>query len=132
VQLFAAEMGIEPPAFAPGVIEWLDTYDFPGNVRELKNIIERALIESGGTEIQPQHLHGYQPPHAVSTGNISAGPSLADLPLNFAEAEVVLVKRAMERAQGNVSQAARLLGIDRNKIYRILAREKDPENTGTL
>lgn len=54
---------------------------------------------------------------------------LADLPLNFAKAEVTLVRRALEQAQGNVSQAARLLGIDRNKIYRILAREKDSENT---
>ena len=45
---------------------------------------------------------------------------------------MVLVRRALEQAQGKVSQAARLLGIDRNKIYRILAHEKDPKNTGTL
>ena len=44
---------------------------------------------------------------------------------------MVLVKRALEQARGKVSQAARLLGIDRNKIYRILAREKDPKDTQT-
>ena len=38
-------------------MEVLLDYDFPGNVRELKNIIERALIESGGADIQPEHIH---------------------------------------------------------------------------
>jgi DNA-binding NtrC family response regulator len=36
----------------------LESYDFPGNVRELKNLIERALIECGGATILPDHLHG--------------------------------------------------------------------------
>ena len=57
LNMFATEMGIETPALSQETLAALPTYPFPGNVRELKNIIERALLESGGGTIQPQHLH---------------------------------------------------------------------------
>ncbi len=57
LQMFAAEMGLPHPAISPAASESLRAYDFPGNVRELKNIIERALIESGGETIGEEHLH---------------------------------------------------------------------------
>jgi DNA-binding NtrC family response regulator len=57
LQMFAAEMGLPHPAISPAALESLRAYDFPGNVRELKNIIERALIESGGDTIGEEHLH---------------------------------------------------------------------------
>ena len=57
LQFFAVEMGCEPPALSQETTDRLKAYDFPGNVRELKNTIERALIESGGAEIQLHHLN---------------------------------------------------------------------------
>ena len=48
LQMFAAEMGREAPQVGSEILQELSTYSFPGNVRELKNIIERALIESDG------------------------------------------------------------------------------------
>ena len=57
VNLFAAEMGINPHPLNPDVLEILASYHFPGNVRELKNVIEGALIESGQAEVRPEHLH---------------------------------------------------------------------------
>ena len=57
VELFAAEMGFPQSALTDETLGVLRAHDFPGNVRELKNIIERALIESGGAPIQAQHLH---------------------------------------------------------------------------
>ena len=48
VRLFAKEMGIPAPGVDAGFLAALSAYDFPGNVRELKNVIERSLIESGG------------------------------------------------------------------------------------
>jgi DNA-binding NtrC family response regulator len=57
LQLFATEMGRESPALTPEAVDKLMSYPFPGNVRELKNIIERALLESRGGEVQPRHLH---------------------------------------------------------------------------
>ncbi|MBC8427751.1 hypothetical protein H8D98_00670 [bacterium] len=61
LNLFATEMGIPTPALSQEALAALTSYSFPGNVRELKNIIERALIESGGTTVEPVHLHFVQP-----------------------------------------------------------------------
>lgn len=100
----------------------LRDYTFPGNVRELKNVIERALIESGGREIRPAHLCLFAPTETpgVSQSTALAHGSLNDLPLNLEQAELALVKRALEQAAGNVSKAAELLGVNRTRIYRLL------------
>ncbi len=117
LQLFATEMGREPPLLAPEVLKILRNHDFPGNVRELKNIIERALIESGGNDIQPHHLHflGDAMPQKALSPN---------LPLDLDEAERWVINLALKRSNGNVSEAARLLGTNRNRIYRALNQQK--------
>src|SRR6185369_16869675 len=56
LQMFAVEMGMTPPPLAPDALALLTGHPFPGNVRELKNAIERALIASGGHTIRRQHL----------------------------------------------------------------------------
>jgi len=53
---FAAEMGLIKPRFSAQAMAALLDYPYPGNIRELKNLVERALIESGGGEIGPKHL----------------------------------------------------------------------------
>lgn len=114
---FAAEMGRQPPSIGEEALRALRGYEFPGNIRELKNIIERALIESDGGPIKAAHL-------AISTrGPKSAAPQTetADLPLNMDAAEDALIQRALQATSGNVSEAARLLGIHRTRIYRKLA-----------
>jgi len=115
LQLLAAEMGIERPALSLAAQELLGKQDFPGNIRELKNVVERSLIESRGREIRPEHLH------LAETAPAAVQP-LPELPLNLEQAEQLLIQRALEKTGGNVSEAARLLGIDRNKIYRRLDR----------
>jgi DNA-binding NtrC family response regulator len=119
LQLFAGEMGLEVPILAPDALAWLSTYSFPGNVRELKNLIERALIASGGKAIERRHVQVSAVPAMAATreGRTSA-PALADLPLNLEEAENVLIQRALEQTRGNVAEAARLLGVNRSRIYR--------------
>ena len=125
VHLFAAEMGREAPALSAGVLEKLAIYDFPGNVRELKNIIERALIESDGAAIQPRHLHFLPQAGTDATADSSESAAVVDdIPLNLDEAEQWLIKRAIARTGGNISEAARLLGTNRNRIYRALAQEE--------
>jgi DNA-binding NtrC family response regulator len=60
LRLFAAEMGMISSALEPAALELLLAYSFPGNVRELKNVIERALIESSGSTIQARHRQIYE------------------------------------------------------------------------
>ena len=57
LKMFAQEMGRDNPVLSPEAKEALEAYHFPGNVRELKNIIENALIKSGNSEIHPEYLH---------------------------------------------------------------------------
>ena len=65
LQLAAAEMGNEPPKLSPQAVASLMNYSFPGNIRELMNIIRRALIESRGADVEPGHLH-FEGPAATS------------------------------------------------------------------
>jgi DNA-binding NtrC family response regulator len=62
MSLYAAEMGVEKPQLSSDASAALAEYPFPGNVRELKNIIVRALLESEGEPIKPEHLHLMTPP----------------------------------------------------------------------
>ncbi len=116
LKLFATEMGVEKPALSQEALAALEAYHFPGNVRELKHIIEGALIKSGGAVIQLKHLHFL--PATMSPKDESS----AEIPLNLQQAEVYLIKRAMKQANGNISEAARLLGITRPTLYSKLAR----------
>ena len=125
LRLFAAEMGIKEPEVTRETIEALQAYHFPGNVREFRNVIEGALIESGAGTIRPQHLRLVTRGMAEST---TLPPPvkqelIASLPLNIAEAEDLLLQRALKETNGNIAEAARLLGVHRTRIYRKLAQE---------
>ncbi len=128
LKVFAAEMGQQPPGLSREVTAALKAYSYPGNIRELKNIIERALIQSGGETILPEHLQLQRSSAApLALINPSAKQDFATaLPLNLAEAEDVLIQRALDETGGNIAEAARLLGVHRTRIYRKLAQEESP------
>ncbi|MCI0536252.1 MAG: sigma-54 dependent transcriptional regulator [Verrucomicrobiales bacterium] len=67
LKVLSAEMGLGNPGINREALTRLGSYDYPGNVRELKNLIERALIESGGGTIEPEHLRFLREPHLAST-----------------------------------------------------------------
>ncbi len=83
-------------------------YAWPGNVRELDHTIERAVLMCRGREIQPADLGlNLQRPQAAN---------LEELSLEAVEA--VLIRKALQRFQGNISQAAEALGLSRGALYR--------------
>ena len=116
-----SEMGMAPRKISGEAQNLLNRYTFPGNVRELKNIIERALIESAGKTIDPEHLYlmPEEDSPSASTGS-AAAPLSSQLPLNVKEAEEELIQRALEETGGNVSEAAKRLGMHRSRLYRRL------------
>jgi DNA-binding NtrC family response regulator len=122
--LFAKEMGMPAPSVDDEAMALLQSHAFPGNIRELKNVIERALIESGGSRIQVRHIHFL---HSVARRQLpskpQAHPSNDTLPMNLDEAEQFLIRRALDQAGGNVAEAARMLGVNRSRIYRRLPQE---------
>jgi len=115
--LFATEMRVPKPPLTPRALALLESHAFPGNVRELKNMIERALIESAGRPIEPFHFRLIgRPPRQPPPGARDA--PAAGLPLNLEAAEQALIKRALQETAGNIVEAARLLGVNRSRIYR--------------
>ena len=127
---FATEMGLTAPPIARDALAALAAHPFPGNVRELRNLIENAMITSGGKEITAMHLRlpvttlsagatGESEPTATESKPATATET-GDLPLNLEAAERVLIQRAMAQAGGNIAEAARLLGVHRSRIYRVL------------
>ncbi|MEO6742670.1 MAG: sigma-54 dependent transcriptional regulator [Chthoniobacteraceae bacterium] len=119
LQMFAGEMGLTPAALSPEALALLTAHPFPGNVRELKNMIERALIASGGKAIRREHIQLPSAASAVTitTTALARNPAEA-LPLNLDDAEQALIQRALEQTGGNIAEAARLLGVNRSRIYR--------------
>lgn len=121
IQHFVNEMGVAEPVMDTDAMAQLCNYSFPGNVRELKNIIERALISSSGNSLSKEHLHLPVYNDALQHGTATMQHEIARLPLKLEDAETELIKRALQQTKGNIAQAARLLGIHRTRIYRMMA-----------
>lgn len=98
----------------------LMNYSWPGNVRELENIVERSLIMSGMEGIRTPDL----PPHIRNLSSPRSDVAL-EIPadgLSLEEVEKNLIKNALDKAGGNKSKAAKLLGITRRKLYSMMER----------
>ena len=110
----STEMGIETPTLTPDALSALMAHPFPGNVRQLQHIIVRALIDSDGTQIQPEHLHFTHRNGStcapISPADSSGGIHASSLLLNLKDAEALLIQRALEATDGHATEAARLLG----------------------
>jgi transcriptional regulator with PAS, ATPase and Fis domain len=91
----------------------LQNYHWPGNIRELEHIIERAVIITEADEIAPSDLH------FSSKKFDTAAPIVS---LNIEETERSLIKNAMDKHQGNISKASKDLGLTRAALYRRLEK----------
>jgi DNA-binding NtrC family response regulator len=95
------------------VMERLMQYDYPGNVRELENLVEQAFVLCRGSLIELHHL----PPELRPAGlSASGGPG----PMSLHAMEKLLISEALRRHHGNRKGAARQLGIDPSTLYRKL------------
>jgi two-component system nitrogen regulation response regulator NtrX len=112
-QNFSQAYGKIPKQFESGAIEELQNYSWPGNVRELRNTIERVVIMNPGLKVMAADL----PPH----GKDEAPATSFRFP-SFKEATDAyhreFIQRKLDEAEGNVSRAAELMGVDRSHLYR--------------
>jgi DNA-binding NtrC family response regulator len=107
----AARAG-SPRRLSTGAMEALLAHPWPGNVRELEHVIERAVLLATGDEIAPDDL-------MLRGRTDGAAPRLEEMTLE--QVERYLIERALAAQGGNVSEAARVLGLSRSALYRRLS-----------
>ena len=131
IETFARDFKRAVPGMTPATERLLKSYAWPGNVRELRNLVERAVLMADDGPLQPSDFE------TLSAAPAAAGPAaqgafiLPSTGVNLEEVEKSLVMQALERAGGNQTRAATLLGLHRDQIrYRIekfgLNRKEEP------
>jgi DNA-binding NtrC family response regulator len=102
----------ELAGFDPGALQMMLEYPWPGNVRELSHAVERAVLLAAGPTVKASDL--------VLRAPREAAPRMEELSLD--EVEKLLVQKALSRYDGNVSHAAKALGLSRSGLYRRLQK----------
>ena len=120
VKQYSTKHGRKVNGVSPEVVDILKEYEFPGNVRELANTIERAVIVASGNRIELSDL-----PEALRAAVLVQRKR--QRPQSLAEVEAEYVAETLSTTRGNKTEAARILGISRKNLYERLARlEKRP------
>ncbi|HYO99572.1 MAG TPA: sigma 54-interacting transcriptional regulator, partial [Pyrinomonadaceae bacterium] len=120
LKTYAAKHGRRALRIEPGALRLLETYDFPGNVRELAHVLERAVIMADGERVEAEHL-----PEAVrAAASLQVRRPPQEERMTLAELEAAYIAETLAATRGNKSEAARLLGISRKNLYERLARQK--------
>jgi two-component system response regulator GlrR len=114
----AADAGVTPPVVPPDVMEELVWRSWPGNVRELKNVITRAVVLSRGPALTLQDIGGSEA--AVQAREPRENGEALTLAEIRSSAERRHVQRILHDAAGNKSQAARVLGVSRPTLNRLI------------
>ncbi len=116
VRKLALDMGSRVESITEPAIAKLMDYHWPGNVRELENVIERSLVMCSGAELDAADIRLGDAPRSRSQNDTRFLPE--GMSLDAYEQEII--REALRRAEGNKSQAARLLGLTRNALrYRL-------------
>lgn len=134
ISLFAAKHRLPVYSISDQAMRVLHSYEWPGNVRQLRHVIERGCVMCSGTTIQLEHLpeeiRGSDQIVTVAAGTYDLLPDTREQrisPMNYANEKEMLLK-TLEQVGNNKSKAARLLGIDRSTLYRKLKKYRLPVN----
>jgi len=145
-RIVLAESPDTPPEISPCVMTMFERYGWPGNIRQLANVLRTAVVMAGNEpQITEEHLSEdfledvRRQPAAVAAPAVAAPaiapamaapaapPAIAEAPAPAAapartlgESEIALIQAALDAAGGNISEASKALGISRNTIYRKL------------
>lgn len=123
IKMYAAENAYEPVLIEAGAMQHLQRYPWPGNIRELRNFSENAVVLRRGGKItefdlEPKFRGEVAPPPSLQT------PSPAN-PYSVEAHAKILLREALMKARGNRTKAAQLLGISRRTLHRKLAQSPE-------
>lgn len=111
------ENGLDMPKFAPDVFNYLKTLPFTGNIRELKNLVERTILVSCASTISADDFRNQQSQAVYSVARDTNATTIEDVERN-------MVKAALDKHNNNISMAARELGLSRAALYRRIEKFK--------
>lgn len=115
------KLGKQITGIAPEVYEMFRSYTFPGNIRELKNILERAIILCDSDIISPKHIINVNPTTAAENRNADAVETF-----DLAELEKQTIIKVLNKVNFNKAEAARILNIEWNALYRRILKYRIP------
>ena len=115
VKQYATKHGRKVERLSPPALKLLQLYEYPGNARELANILERAVIVATGKSIEEQDL----PPSVVAAVSVQRQKQQ---PLSLAQLEAAYIAQMLVATHGNKTECARILGISRKNLYEKIAR----------
>ncbi len=119
IEHFAAKYSKKQVKITANFVRVLQAYHWPGNVRELENVVERTLILADNNELSTEHL----PPHVThAMDEFLLGTELPHDGIELEKVEIQLIRKALAKANGNKSKAAKFLGITRRKLYSMIER----------
>ncbi len=124
IRLYSTQSGLPPCTLTPATLAAMQHYQWPGNIRQLRNVIEWLMIMHGGeTAIRPDHL----PPELATSGNEAPAPGTSHheimaLPLREAREffEKDYLASQVHRFGGNISKTAEFIGMERSALHRKL------------
>jgi len=115
----AARLGRPAPALSPEALAALEGYSWPGNIRELRNMIERATVLCNGAAIEPDDL----PLDKIAATLPAAAPRAPEVPARIDdEAEKARIVAALAQCNGNQTRAASVLGYSLRKLVYLMTR----------
>ncbi len=108
---FKQKYGKTVAGISPAAINLLQRYHWPGNVRELQHVVERSVIMTSSKILQPSDF-------VLSSSKTGAKEDLSLRDFNLEQVEKAVIVKALNKHQGNITQAARELGLTRTSLYR--------------
>jgi DNA-binding NtrC family response regulator len=127
IRFFSQENGVPPLTIEPGAIRTLQAYAWPGNIRELRNFCENAVVlRRGGSlteyDLEPRFRGEVVAGAASSGAPVQPGAAPAGNSLSVEENEKRLLREALLKARGNRTKAAELMGVSRRTLHRKIAQ----------
>lgn len=116
--------GTEEVSISSAAMTTLQRYSWPGNIRELRNVLERAVLVAGNGTIRAEHLHLQAPAVESSRLTVMAG--------TLRQMECAYIHHVLHDEGGSIERTARRLGIPRSSLYNKMKRFEIPQGTGRL